>query len=101
MTKRGKFYNHIGTETLVHCRDIRFDQRSTYNQLDKASIRGQAERGEEVDCRQPQRMPEKYEGPTGRKTSDRLRGIWPDRPSTTLFTETEVSSRGELEMENV
>ena len=47
---------------------------------------------EEADCRQPQRLPGEYEGPTGRTTSDRPRGIWPDGPSTILLTETEVSS---------
>ena len=37
----------------------------------------------------------------GRRTSDRPRGIWPDIPSTTLLTKTEVLSGGELYVDNV
>ena len=37
----------------------------------------------------------------GRTTSDRPCEIFPDGPSTTLLTETEVSSRGELDVDNV
>ena len=37
----------------------------------------------------------------GRRTSDRPRGIWPDIPSTTLLTKTEVSIREELDEDNV
>ena len=41
------------------------------------------------------------EGPAGRTTSNRPCSTWPDGPSTTLLAETEVSSRGELDLENV
>ena len=56
---------------------------------------------EEAACRQPQRLPVKSEGPARRTTSNRPRGTWPHGPSTTMITKTEVSSGGELDVENV
>ena len=100
-TKRGKFCNHIGTETLVRCQVLRAAQIPTCYQLDKAIVRVRAERDEEDACRRHQRLPGKYEGPTRRTTSDRPRGIWTDGPSTTIFTETELLIGGELDVENV
>ena len=49
----------------------------------------------------PQRLPGKSEGPTGGTTSDRPRGIWPDRSSNIILNRTEISNRGELEVDNV
>ena len=61
---------------------------------DKATVKVRSEGDDEYACRQSQLLPEKSEVTTGRTTSDRPRGIWPDRPSTTLLNDTEVSSGG-------
>ena len=55
----------------------------------------------EAACRRPQRMPGKSEGPAGRTNRNRSCGTYPDGPRITLLTETEVSSGGELDVENV
>ena len=60
-----------------------------------------AEGDGEAACPRPQHLPGKSEGPMGGTASDRPRGTWPDRSSTTLRTETEVSVRGELDVVNV
>ena len=86
---------------LVQCRGLRANQQPNYNQLNKASIRVWYKRDEEADCCQPKTLPVKSEGPTGRTASNSPRRIWPDRLSTTLLTKTEVSSGGELGVENV
>ena len=44
-TNRGKFYNHVGTETLVRHWGLRAAQQPTYDQLYKASVRVRAEWG--------------------------------------------------------
>ena len=41
-TKRGKFYNNVGEETLVRRRGLRAAQRPTYDQLYKETVRVQA-----------------------------------------------------------
>ena len=60
-----------------------------------------AEGGGGNSCRKPQFLPGKSEGPAERTTSNRPCGTWPDGPSTTLLTETELSSGGELDVDNV
>ena len=89
-TKRGKFYNHVGKETLVRRRGLHAAQRPTYDQLDKARIRVRDENDGEAACRRHQRLPGKSEGPAGRTTSNLPCGIWPEKPSTTLLTKTEL-----------
>ena len=49
-SKRGKFYNNIGTETLVLCQGVNASQRPTYDQLDKASVKMRDKRDEESAC---------------------------------------------------
>ena len=98
MTKPGKFYNHVGTETLVQHWGLRAAQQPTYDHLDKASVIVRDEGCGESACRLPQRLRGKSEVPLGRITSNRLCGTWPDVPSTTLLAKTEVSSGGELDV---
>ena len=100
-TKRGKFYNHVGTETLVRRRGLHSAQQPTHNQLDKSSVRVRAKGDGETSCWQPQYLPGKSEGTAGITTRNLTRSTWPDGPITSLITETEVLSGGELDVENV
>ena len=100
-TKRGKFYNHVGTETLVRHRGLHAAQQPTYDQQDKASIRVRAKGDEEASCWRPQCLPGKSEGTAGRTTRNRPRRRWPDGPITTLLTKTEVLRGGQLDVDIV
>ena len=94
--KRGKFYIHVGTETMVCCWGISSPKQPTGDTLDITGLNMQAGGGGEADSRRPQHLTSTTEGPTRGGSCDHHHEPWALISVTEFHSKTEVMSRGRL-----